>query len=172
MSIAGLRDGSVKAMFSGSWDYTAVKEALGENFGVTVLPSITIDGEAKQMMSFAGSKAIGVNPNAEYPQVAVALAKFLGSPEAQQKHYELRNVVPCNTELLATEAVKADALVVAQNATFDTTSILQPFVSKMNDYWTPAENMGNALINKEVTVDNAADETEKFNTSLNTSAVD
>ena len=170
--LAGLRDGSVKAMFSGSWDYAAVKEALGENFGVTVLPSITINGEAKQMKSFAGSKAIGVNPNSQYPQVAVALAKFLGSAEAQQSHYDLRSIVPCNTELLAQEAVKADALVVAQNATFDTTSILQPFVSKMGNYWTPAENFGNSLLNGEVTADNAADMTESFNTSLNTSVVE
>lgn len=170
--LAGLRDGSVKAMFSGSWDYAAVKEALGDNFGVTVLPSITINGEAKQMKSFAGSKAIGVNPNSQYPQVAVALAKFLGSADAQQSHYDLRSIVPCNTELLAQEAVQADALVVAQNATFDTTSILQPFVSKMGNYWTPAENFGNSLLNGEVTADNAAEMTESFNTSLNTSAVE
>lgn len=169
--LAGLRDGSVKAMFSGSWDYAAVKEALGDNFGATVLPSITIDGAEKQMKSFAGSKAIGVNPNAEYPQVAVALAKYLGSAEAQQKHYELRNIVPCNTELLAQEDVQNDALVVAQNATFDTTSILQPFVSNMGNYWTPAENFGNSLLNKEVTADNAAEMTEALNKSLNESVV-
>ena len=29
--LSGLRDGSVKAMFSGSWDASAVKEALGDN---------------------------------------------------------------------------------------------------------------------------------------------
>ncbi len=170
--LAGLRDGSVKAMFSGSWDYTAVKEALGDNFGVTVLPSITIDGAEKQMKSFAGSKAIGVNPNAQYPQVAVALAKFLGSADAQKKHYELRSVVPCNTELLGQEDVQSDALVVAQNATFDTTSILQPFVSNMGNYWTPAENFGNSLLNGEVTKDNAADMTASLNESLNASVVE
>ena len=159
-------------MFSGSWDYTAVKEALGDNFGVAVLPTITIDGAEKQMKSFAGSKAIGVNPNAQYPQVAVALAKFLGSADAQKKHYELRSVVPCNTELLEQEDVQSDALVVAQNATFDTTSILQPFVSNMGNYWTPAENFGNSLLNGEVTKDNAADMTKSLNESLNTSVVE
>lgn len=170
--LAGLRDGSVKAMFSGSWDYAAVKEALGDNLGIAVLPSVTIDGTECQMKSFAGSKAIGVNPNSQYPQVAVALAKYLGSAEAQQSHYELRNIVPCNTELLAQEEVQNDALVVAQNATFDTTSILQPFVSAMNNFWTPAENFGNSLLNGEVTADNAAEQTEAFNTSLNSSVVE
>ena len=59
--LSGLRDGSVKAMFSGSWDASAVKEALGDNYGVVQLPTITINGEEKQMKSFSGSKAIGVN---------------------------------------------------------------------------------------------------------------
>lgn len=170
--LSGLRDGSINAIFSGSWDAAAVKEALGDNYGVTQLPTITINGEEKQMKSFAGSKAIGVNPNCEYPQVAVALASYLGSAEAQQAHYDMRNVIPCNTELLADEAISADVVVTAQNNTFDNTAIIQPFVSAMNNYWTPAENFGKSLVNKEVTHDNAADMTEQFNTSMNTSAVE
>lgn len=170
--IAGLRDGSIKAIFSGSWDYANVKEALGDNFGAKQLPTITINGEEKQMKSFAGSKAIGVNPNAEYPQVAVALAKYLGGVDAQKAHYELRSVVPCNTELLADAAVASDALVSAQNSTFDNTSIIQPFVANMGLYWTPAENFGKSLINKEVTLENSAEKTEELNTSLNTEALE
>ncbi|MEG1458216.1 MAG: extracellular solute-binding protein [Acetivibrio sp.] len=167
--IAGLRDGSINAIFSGSWDGNAVKEILGDNFGARQLPTIAINGETKQMMAFAGSKAIGVNPTCEYPQVAVALAQYLGSKEAQQSHYDLRSVVPCNTELLADPTLQSDALVVAQNATFDTTSIIQPFVPAMGNYWGPAENFGKSLINKEITHDNAAEKTEELNTSMNTS---
>lgn len=170
--MSGLRDGSVSAIFSGSWDAASVKETLGENYGVAQLPCITIDGEEKQMKSFAGSKAIGVNPTTEYPQIAVALASYLGSAEAQKAHYELRTVVPCNTELLADEVIGADELVIAQNDTFSNTSIIQPFVSKMGNYWTPAENFGKSIINGEVTHDNAAEMTENFNTSMNTSAVE
>ncbi len=169
--VAGLKDGSVKAIFSGSWDYGNVKEALGDNMGIAALPSITIDGEAKQMKSFAGSKAIAVNPNSKNMQVAVALALFLGSADAQQSHYELRSIVPCNTELLAKDAIASDALVTAQNTTFDSTSILQPFVSNMGNYWTPAENFGKSIMNGEVTKANAAEKTEELNTSLNTAVV-
>lgn len=170
--LAGLREGTIKAIFSGSWDASAVKEALGDNFAAKALPTVKINGEDKQMMSFSGSKAIGVNPNCEYPQVAVALAKYLGGVDAQKSHYELRSIVPCNTELLADESVSSDALVVAQNTTFDTTSIIQPFVSKMGNYWTPAENFGKSLINKEVTADNAAAKAEELNTALNSSAAE
>ena len=168
--MAGLRDGSVSAIFSGSWDAASVKEILGDNFGAVQLPTITIDGAEKQMKSFAGSKAIGVNPNCEYPQVAVALALYLGGVDAQQAHYDSRNVVPCNTELLA--SITDDELVAAQNDTFDNTSVIQPFVSAMNNYWTPAENFGKAIVNGEVTHDNAADKTAEFNDAMNTSIVE
>ena len=84
----------------------------------------------------------------------------------------MRSVIPCNTELLAEDGISNDILVTAQNDTFNTTAIIQPFVSAMNNYWTPAENFGKSLVNKEVTHDNAADMTEQFNTSMNTSAVE
>lgn len=169
--LAGLRDGSVNAMFSGSWDAASVKEALGDNFAAAALPTYTLNGEEKQMYAFAGSKAIGVNPNSENMQVAVALAKYLGGAEAQKAHYEMRSIVPCNTELLADPAVSADAVVTAQNGTFDSTSIIQPFVAAMGNYWGPAENMGKALINGDVTHDNAAEQTESMNDTMNSTGL-
>ena len=63
--LAGLRDGSINAIFSGSWDANAVEEALGENMGVAALPTYTLNGEEHQMKAYAGSKAIGVNPNSK-----------------------------------------------------------------------------------------------------------
>lgn len=170
--IAGIRDGSIKAMFSGSWDYAAVKEALGDNFGAKALPVVNYGGEDKQMLAFAGSKAIGVNPNCEYPQVAVALAKYLGSPEAQMAHYETRNIIPCNLELLESEEIKNDMLVTAQNDTFDNTSIIQPFIAPMVNYWENTDNFGKSLRNKEVTHENAKEKTEAYNEAMNSSVVE
>lgn len=164
--IAGLRDGSINAIFSGSWDAQSVKDALGDNFGAAQLPAVTIGGAECQMRAFAGSKAIGVNPSTEYPQVAMALAEYLTSADAQQSHYDLRTVVPCNTDLLAN--ITGDAVVTAQNDTYDNTSITQPFVSAMGNYWSPAENMGKALVAGEITHDNAAAKTEEMNTAMNT----
>lgn len=164
--IAGLRDGSINAIFSGSWDAQSVKDALGDNFGAAQLPKVTIGGNECQMMAFAGSKAIGANPHCEYPQVAMALAEYLASAEAQQAHYDMRTVVPCNTELLAN--ITGDPVVSAQNDTYDNTSITQPFVAAMGNYWSPAENMGKALVAGEVTHDNAAAKTEEMNTAMNT----
>lgn len=172
VGVSGMCDGSINAMFSGSWDYTKLSEAMGDNLGIVKLPTYNLDGEDIQMESFAGSKAIGVNPNCEYPQVAVALALFLGNEESQQLHYDARSIVPCNTALLEEEDIQKDELVIAQNETFDETSILQPFVSAMNNYWTPAENFGKSIVNGEVTLDNAEEMTDKLSDSMNQSVVD
>ena len=67
--------------------------------GVAALPTYTLNGKEEQMLAYAGSKAIGVNPNSKNMVAAVELAVYLGSAEAQQLHYELSSVIPCNTEL-------------------------------------------------------------------------
>ena len=161
--IAGLRDGSVNAIFSGTWDAESVKEALGHNMGVAALPTFNLDGTDCQMKSFIGSKAIGVNPNAENMQVAMALAAYLAGEDAQKDHYDMRNILPTNTNLAVDDdfaTAVADVMI--------STSIMQPLVSEMGNYWSPAENMGKALVAGEITHDNAAEKTEDMNTAMNT----
>lgn len=169
--IAGLRDGSINAMFSGSWDSNAVKEALGDNMGVAALPTYTLNGEEKQMYAYAGTKAIGVNTHSDYMVQAIELAIWLGNAESQRLHYELRQVVPCNTELLQEEDIQKDELVMAQNTTFSDTSIIQPLVNKMNNCWTPVENMGKGIRNGSVTHENAQEQTEQMNEAMNSDGI-
>lgn len=162
--LAGLGD-SVAALFSGTWDAEAVKEKLGDNMGVAALPTVTIDGKEGQMKSFIGSKAIGVNPNAENMQVAMALAAYLAGEDAQKDHYDMRNILPTNTNIAVDDEIAtavADAMI--------NTSIMQPLVPEMSNYWSPAENMGKALVAGEVTHDNAAEKTADMNTAMNTDA--
>lgn len=171
--LAGLADGSIAAMFSGSWDYSNVVNAIGEeNVGAAQLPTINIDGEDKSMKAFFGSKAIGVNPNCEDVEVAVALAAYLGGEEAQKAHYDMRNILPTNTTVLADPAIATDVVAIASDACIANTSIMQPYCAAMSNWWSPAENLGKALVAKEVTHDNAAEMTENFNTAVNTSVVE
>ncbi len=165
--IAGMKDGTISAMFSGSWDYAELKESLGDKLGIAALPTYTIDGKEVQMYAFAGTKAIGVNKNSANLKVATELALFLANKDSQLTHFQTRTIVPCNTELLATTEVKANALCVAQNATYDTTSYPQPFVAAMADCWTPMENMGKSINAGIVTHDNAAAQTADMNEAFN-----
>ncbi len=170
--IAGLSDGSIGAMFTGSWDYQNIVDAIGEeNVGAAKLPAITIAGEEKQLMAFAGSKAIGVNPHCEDADVAIALAAYLGSEQAQRIHYEMRGIIPANSTVAGDEAVKADVVANAQSATIADTSVMQPIVGNMGRYWSPAKNMGEAIVAKKVTHDNAAEQTRLMNESMNRDVV-
>ena len=162
------KENKANAIFSGTWDYNNVVEALGEeNVGIAPAPTITINGEQKQLKAFAGSKAIGVSAHSENPEVAVALAAFLGSTDAQKAHYEMRNIIPSDTSI----NVGDDALAKAQMGTMDYASIVQPLVSSMNNFWEPAAAMGNAIVNGNVTHDNAAEEIQKTNDQMNNSGI-
>ncbi|MBQ2981469.1 MAG: extracellular solute-binding protein [Lachnospiraceae bacterium] len=168
VGIAGLGDGSIGAFFSGTWDYQNVVKAIGEeNVGICQLPTITVDGKDYTLKAFAGSKAIGVNPNCQNQKVAVALAQYLASEEAQLAHYEMRGIIPCNTTLLATEALQKDALAQAQANTVANTSINQPVNTTFNTYWwSVAGTMSTNIYNKEITLDNADAKTDEFQSAL------
>lgn len=162
-----LADGTLNCLFSGTWDYQSVVDAIGEeNVGICAAPTYTLNGEEKQLKAFAGSKAIGVNPNSKYMEAAVALAAFLGSTQAQKDHYDLRNIIPTDLSIKVD-----DALAKAQMDAMDFASIVQPLQANMGQYWGPAENMGKELVAKTVTHDNAAEKTEDMNTSMNTAGV-
>ena len=153
-------------------DYSGEKAVAATKYLVNLVKnknfSNDADGSEVQLKSFAGSKAIGVNPNTKYPQVAVALASFLGSTEAQKEHYKTRNTIPTDKSLLEDPEIASDALATAQGNTIANTSIMQPFVAGMSNYWSNAENMGKAILSGDVTEKNAAEKTEALNTAFNT----
>lgn len=132
--------------------------------GVAALPTFNCDGKDCQMKSFMGSKAIGVNPNTENMQVSMALAAYLASEDAQKDHYDMRNILPTNTNI----EISDDEIATAVTDVMKNTSIMQPLVSEMGNYWSPAENMGKALVAGEITHDNAAEKTEAMNDAMNT----
>lgn len=152
--LAAIKDGSADVLFSGTWSAADVKEALGDNYAATQLPTFTVNGEKKQMKSFAATKAVAYNPNAKNTKAAAQFAAYLGNTDSQKLHYEMRQIPPSDTSLsdLTTDDIAAKA----QADTMSNTAILQSGLAGMNDWWTPAETFGKALINKEITKDNAA----------------
>ena len=131
--------------------------------GAAALPTYTLNGQKKQMYSYAGSKAIGVNPNAKNMEA--------GGEKGQKLHYELRNVIPCNKKLLEDKDILSDLVVAAQTETFDKTSVLQPFVPKMSNCWVPVENMGKGIRNGSVTHENAEEQVEAMNKAMNSDGI-
>lgn len=152
--LAAIKDGSADVLFSGTWSAKDVKEALGDNYAATQLPTFTVNGQKKQMKSFAATKAVAYNPNAKNTKAAAQFAAYLGSTESQKLHYEMRSIPPTDKSLA--DLTKDDIAAQAQADTMANTAILQSGLAGMNDWWTPAETFGKALVNKEITKDNAA----------------
>lgn len=161
-SIAKFKDGKLGAYCSGSWDATAIQEALGDNFACTNIPAITINGKEGQMKSFVGSKAIGVNPNCKNPEVAVALADYLGGEECQAIRFKARSITPTNKAVADTDEVKSNVVAQAQTAEIANASTVQPLLDEMGSYWAPAEAMGKEIVQGDVTKDNAKEKTDSM----------
>jgi arabinogalactan oligomer/maltooligosaccharide transport system substrate-binding protein len=160
--LAGLKTGAVDAYFSGSWDADNVKKALGDNYAAAALPTAKINGKDAQLKSFAGSKAVAYNPNSKNVKVASQFASFLGSEKAQLDHYTMRQIIPSSKALQSNSKVKADPVAVAQAETIAKTSVLQPTISAMNNFWTPCQNFGKAILSKNVNASNAQQKTDEW----------
>lgn len=160
-AISLFSEGKLGAFFSGSWDRGAIEEALGENFACAQLPAFKAGEYEGTMKSYAGSKAIGVNPTCENMDVAVALAVYLGSAECQKTRYEVRGVVPLDSTGID------DVMLNAITDTVNNTSVAQPLVSEMNGWWMPAEAFGKAIVAGEVTHDNAQEKLDTFIGNVN-----
>lgn len=169
----GLKNGLVGAMFSGIWDVEEIQKILGDNYAAAQLPTITVNGAECQLKAFSGSKAYAANPNSANIKAATALAAWLGSAEMQELHFDLRNgsVIPCAVSLLSNEKFSTNPAAIAQNDTIANTSVLQPSIPEMSNYWANAGSMGSALANGEINADNAAEMTEKWNAGLNNSGL-
>ena len=168
-----LKNGQIGAMFSGTWDAEELSNILGDNYAAAQLPSITVNGAECQMKAFSGSKAYAANPNSANMKAATALAAWLGSAEMQELHFDLRNgsVIPAAVSLLADEKFSTNPAAVAQNDTIANTSVLQPSIPEMGNYWANAGAMGTSLANGEINEANALEKTNTWNDGLNNSGL-
>ena len=105
---------------SGTWDFTAAKEILGDNLGVTDLPSFEVDGKEYHLGSFSGCKLMGVKPQVDAVKAAALhkLAQYLTGEKAQMERFEELAWGPSNLTDQASEAVQANpglAALIAQS---------------------------------------------------------
>ena len=152
--VAGMKEGTIHAMFSGDWDQPALEESLGDKLGCAVLPKFTINGTDYQMKSFASNKAVGVNPNAAFPKAAMELAAFLTTPEALLARYELSGYTPAASACAEEEAIKSNPTTATISAQMEHT-VPQPVLAEMSNFWDPVKNFGLNILNGSITADNA-----------------
>jgi len=140
---AGFADGSIVAAVSGSWNAADIKATLGENLGVSKLPTFTVDGEQKQLSSYAGYKLIGVNNYSKNKAEAQKLALWLTNEQNQIKRFEARGFAPSNINAAAADIVKNDMIVQAVEAQ---RAFARNQKGVPSTFWTPMNGLGNAMI--------------------------
>ena len=105
---------------TGTWDYETVKGILGDNMGVTDLPSFEVDGKEYHLGSFNGCKLLGVKPQVDAYKLAALhqLARYLTGEQGQMERFEALSWGPSNLVAQASDAVQANpglAALIAQS---------------------------------------------------------
>ncbi|MDE7299860.1 MAG: extracellular solute-binding protein [Lachnospiraceae bacterium] len=132
-------DHRIGAWFDGAWNYNMYKDALGDNLGMAKIPTFNPDGKDYQLKGFYSSKAVGVNPQAKSPKVAVAFAEFICNQENQVKRYKETAQIPTNITAGNSAEVQADPLAKVIVDESNNASVMQPTNANFSaKYWTNA----------------------------------
>nr|MDE5715845.1 extracellular solute-binding protein [Anaeroplasmataceae bacterium] len=159
------------ACVAGTWDIKTYKEALGENYGCAPMPTVTIDGETKNLGAFLGGKLFGVNPqraqgNTERLVAAHQLAVFLSGKECQLKRFDDQGVAPCNLEAAKEQRVldSENVAVLVEQAKFAHAQTAVPA-----NFWTAPITLITGMTDGTISLDNLQEAIETLNTSIKNS---
>ncbi len=155
-----LRDHKVGAIFTGTWDAKDIAAEMGEDrYCAAPLPSFNLNGTDVPMRNFGDYKTYAVKSNTAYPKAAQEFCLWICNPDAQALRYNDQKVPPCIA--VDDPAMAADVALQALTAQSEVCAT-QPSIPEMNNYWTPAEALGNGIVNKEITEANLQDQLDKF----------
>ncbi|MBE6738449.1 MAG: hypothetical protein E7566_07365 [Ruminococcaceae bacterium] len=142
-AIDGFKKGTTAAGIVGSWDINSVEEALGENAGYAVIPSINVDGTDVPSKNMFGYKYLGVNKVTKYPLTSQILANYLTNYDCQLYRAQEISWTPVNLEAQQHEDVLSSASInvfVEQSKN----AVVQTEVAKT--FWDPLAALGTYML--------------------------
>ena len=168
----GLWEGELGASFLNYEAYDFLYEMMGNDLGVAPLPTITIDGQPRQMKAYSSAYCVGVNRHTDQADAALALARFLTRAESQLQRWKVNQfptypTYPIATELLSDPAVQAHGGVRTHLQTLNSIAYHTPTFEGMGLLWQYTDLLAGWLLGGEITPENAAERTEEWNTLLN-----
>ena len=122
------------AVVSGTWNAATIKQLLGEDMGVCILPTVKIGGEDMRLSGFMGYKLMGVGGYSKNKGEATKLAAYLTNEQNQLKRFETRGFGPSNKAVAASEAVANDPVI---SAVMEQAKYSRAQKSVPGNYWTP-----------------------------------
>ncbi len=151
------------ATVDGSWNANTYKEAMGDNYACIKLPTVTVDGETKNIGSFLGYKLYGVNPSKGSDTTKLGmlhqLANYLVSEDVQKERFNQLTIAPTLKSVKSLAAVQNTPHIkaIAAQAEFSVAQTIVP-----NNIWTESTSPYTGIMNnKDAT-------TEELQTLLNT----
>ena len=137
-----LQTGEVAGIVSSPYLWADVKNALGNNAAIAVLP--TINGENER--PFSGYKGYGVNRYSQNPAIAHMLAEYLSSEDAQYLRLIEKEYLPTiSSDRINKYIEKSESLQVFKTSLDN--SITMPNILKMGSYWSPMQDVMTELWN-------------------------
>jgi len=161
------------ATIGGTWNISnaegkGIKDFFGENYACAVMPTVTVDGETRNLGAFLGGKLLGVNPQRAAGDVdrlvaAHELAKFLAGKECQLARFEHASIAPCHVEAAADSKVAASANVAVLSAQG---AFAHAQTSVPDGVWSAPNVLVTAMINGECTAENLQEYIDAFNNTV------
>ena len=131
------------AVVSGTWNAATIKQLLGEDMGVCILPTVKIGGEDMRLSGFMGYKLMGVGGYSKNKGEATKLAAYLTNEQNQLKRFKDRGFAPTNKKAAATSEVVNDPVisVVLEQAAYNRSQKNVP-----STFWTPMASLITPLL--------------------------
>ena len=131
------------AAVSGTWNAATIKQLLGDDMGVCILPTVKIDGEDMRLSGFMGYKLMGVGGYSKNKGEATKLAAYLTNEQNQLKRFKDRGFAPTNKKAAATTEVMNDPVisVVLEQAAYNRSQKNVP-----STFWTPMASLITPLV--------------------------
>ena len=142
-----LQTGEVVGIISSPYLWADVKNALGENAAIAVLPKI--NGENQR--PFSGYKGYGVNRYSKNPTIAHMLAEYLSSEEAQYLRLVEKEYLPTISSDRIEKYISNSSSLQVFKQSLDN-SITMPNILKMGSYWSPMQDVMTELWNARTSI--------------------
>lgn len=154
--LSGFADRTLGATITGTWNANAIKDSLGDDFGVATFPKVTLDdGTEIQPSPIVNFNIYGINAQTKYPLESMLLANYLTSEKIQELRFKERNSTPVNKNLVSNKELLSSSPAVATLAEqTELASTVQPSIPQIANFWQPMEAFGQDCIAGTVTNNN------------------
>lgn len=163
----GFKNGTIAACVTGTWKSPVFQELLGENFGVTVMPSMTLaDGTVMNPSTIVNYNIFGINAQTKHPVEAMTFANYLTGEASQKLRFEMRSSTPTNKNLVAdTELLGSNPAVQVLTEQVKTSTV-QASIPQMANFWSPMESLAKDFIAGKYTEDDMQTALDKLVESI------